>query len=67
MNSVSLLRKILLNLSMKMSLVPPQDIPRQIKKLRKQMKEAADRYEFERAAALRDQIFDLQERELELR
>jgi excinuclease ABC subunit B len=44
-----------------------QDIPRLIKKLQKEMKAAAERYEFEQAAALRDQIFDLQERELELR
>jgi excinuclease ABC subunit B len=45
----------------------PQDIPRLIKKLQKKMKDAAARYEFEQAAALRDQIFELQERELELR
>ena len=31
------------------------------------MKAAAERYDFERAAALRDRIFALQERELELR
>ena len=43
------------------------DIARQIKKLQKEMKAAAERYEFEQAAALRDQIFELQERELELR
>jgi excinuclease ABC subunit B len=47
--------------------VAAKDIPSRIKKLRKEMKAAADRYEFERAAALRDQIFDLQERELELK
>jgi excinuclease ABC subunit B len=44
-----------------------EDIPRLIIKLRKDMKAAADRYEFERAAELRDRIFALQERELELR
>src|SRR5207245_5727144 len=43
------------------------DIPRLITKLRKEMKAAADRYDFERAAELRDRIFALQERELELR
>jgi len=43
------------------------DIPRLIPKLRKEMKVAADRYDFERAAELRDRIFALQERELELR
>ena len=42
-------------------------IPRLIAKLRKEMKAAAERYEFERAAELRDRIFALQERELELR
>ncbi|MCZ6875205.1 MAG: excinuclease ABC subunit UvrB, partial [bacterium] len=47
--------------------VAKRDIPSHIKKLRKEMKAAADQYEFERAAALRDQIFDLQERELELK
>jgi excinuclease ABC subunit B len=43
------------------------DVPRQIKKLRKEMKAAAERYDFERAAKLRDQIFALEERQLELR
>jgi len=47
--------------------VKPQAIPRLINKLRKEMKAAAERYEFERAAELRDQIFALQEQELELR
>lgn len=42
------------------------DIPRLITKLRKEMKAAAERYDFERAAELRDRIFALQERELEL-
>ena len=31
------------------------------------MKTAADRYEFERAAELRDRIFALQERELDVK
>jgi excinuclease ABC subunit B len=47
--------------------VADDDIPRLISKLRKDMKAAAERYEFERAAALRDRIMALQERELELR
>jgi excinuclease ABC subunit B len=47
--------------------VADEDIPRLISKLRKEMKSAAERYEFERAAELRDRIFSLQERELELR
>jgi excinuclease ABC subunit B len=47
--------------------VDDTDIPRLIPKLRKEMKAAAERYDFERAAELRDRIFALQERELELR
>jgi excinuclease ABC subunit B len=47
--------------------VDDDDIPRRIKKLRRDMKTAAERYEFERAAKLRDQIFALEERQLELR
>lgn len=47
--------------------VSDADVPRLITKLRKEMKAAADRYDFERAAELRDRIFALQERELELR
>jgi excinuclease ABC subunit B len=47
--------------------VEDDDIPRLIKKLRKDMKAAAERYDFERAAELRDRIFALQERELELK
>ncbi|MGE3536459.1 MAG: excinuclease ABC subunit UvrB [Candidatus Tectimicrobiota bacterium] len=46
--------------------VRDEDIPRLISKLRKDMKAAAERYDFERAAELRDRIFALQERELEL-
>ena len=44
-----------------------QDIPRLIAKLRKEMRAAAERYEFERAAELRDRISTLHERELEFR
>ena len=47
--------------------VSDADVPRLIAKLRKDMKAAADHYDFERAAALRDRIFALQERDLELR
>jgi excinuclease ABC subunit B len=47
--------------------VDDADVPRLIKKLRREMKAAAGRYDFERAAELRDRIFALQERELELR
>jgi excinuclease ABC subunit B len=47
--------------------VDPETIPRLISTLRKEMKEAAARYDFERAAELRDRILALQERELELR
>ena len=47
--------------------VSDADIPRLIVRLRKEMKAAAERYDFERAAELRDRIFALQERELALR
>jgi excinuclease ABC subunit B len=47
--------------------IEDEDLPRLITKLRKEMKAAAERYDFERAAELRDHIFSLQERELELR
>jgi excinuclease ABC subunit B len=43
------------------------DLDKVIKKLRKEMKAAADRYDFERAAELRDRIFTLEGKELELR
>jgi excinuclease ABC subunit B len=42
------------------------DLEKLLKKLRKEMKAAADRYDFERAAELRDRIFKLEGRELEL-
>ncbi len=47
--------------------VADEDVPGLIVKLRKEMRAAAERYEFERAAELRDRIFALQERELQLR
>jgi excinuclease ABC subunit B len=43
-----------------------EDLEKLIKKLRKEMKAAADRYDFERAAELRDRIFKLEGKELEL-
>jgi excinuclease ABC subunit B len=44
--------------------VAPQQVPLLIKQLRRQMKEAASRLEFEEAAELRDRIKVLQEEEL---
>jgi excinuclease ABC subunit B len=44
-----------------------EELDRLIKKLRKDMKTAADRYDFERAAELRDRIFKLEGKDLELR
>jgi excinuclease ABC subunit B len=44
-----------------------KDIPRMIEKLRKEMKEAAGRLEFERAAELRDKIHRLEEMELKMK
>ena len=43
------------------------ELPRIIRKLQKEMKEAAQRLEFENAAQLRDRIRELQEQELALR
>ena len=43
---------------------PPGEIPRMVEKLRKEMKQASDRLEFEKAAELRDRIRGLQEKEL---
>jgi len=43
-----------------------EDLEKLIKKLRKEMKSAADRYDFERAAELRDRVFKLEGKELEL-
>ena len=42
----------------------PNEIPRMVEKLRKEMKQASDRLEFEKAAELRDRIRALQEKEL---
>jgi excinuclease ABC subunit B len=44
-----------------------KDIPKMIDKLKKEMKEAASRLEFELAAELRDKIHDLEEMELKMR
>jgi excinuclease ABC subunit B len=44
-----------------------KDIPNMIDKLKKEMKEAASRLEFERAAELRDKIHELEETELKMR
>src|SRR5919109_54694 len=44
-----------------------EELDRLIKKLRREMKAAADRYDFERAAELRDRIFKFEGKELELR
>jgi excinuclease ABC subunit B len=43
----------------------PRKLRQQIKKLRREMKQAADRLEFEKAAELRDQIIELEKMELE--
>jgi excinuclease ABC subunit B len=45
----------------------PKEIPKMIEKLKKEMKEAASRLEFERAAELRDKIHELEEMELKMR
>ena len=42
----------------------PSEIPRMVEKLRKEMKQASDRLEFEKAAELRDRIRGLQEKEV---
>jgi excinuclease ABC subunit B len=47
--------------------VPARDIPVVIQRLKAEMKEAAQRLEFERAAELRDKIQRLEETELKLR
>jgi excinuclease ABC subunit B len=44
--------------------ISPKEIPKVIKKLKKEMREAAQELDFERAALLRDQIRHLQEAEL---
>jgi excinuclease ABC subunit B len=47
--------------------VPIKDIPAMIQRLKKEMKEAANRLEFERAAELRDKIVRLEEMELRMK
>jgi excinuclease ABC subunit B len=47
--------------------VPLKEIPAMIQKLKKEMKEAATRLEFERAAEIRDKIHRLEEMELKMR
>ena len=47
--------------------VPVKEIPTMIQKLKKEMKEAASRLEFERAAEIRDRIQRLEEMELKMR
>ena len=42
----------------------PSEIPRTVAKLKKEMKQASDRLEFEKAAEIRDRIRALQEKEL---
>jgi len=44
--------------------ITPREIPRVVKRLRKEMREAAQELDFERAAMLRDRIRQLQEAEL---
>ena len=46
--------------------VEPKDLAREIKRLEREMREAAKELEFERAASLRDRIKPLRERLLEL-
>jgi excinuclease ABC subunit B len=43
------------------------DLSRKLLQLRKEMKKAAENLEFERAAELRDQIRELEQRELAVR
>jgi excinuclease ABC subunit B len=43
----------------------PKRLRQQIRKLRREMRQAADRLEFERAAELRDEIIELERMELE--
>ncbi|HBB69010.1 MAG TPA: excinuclease ABC subunit B, partial [Geobacter sulfurreducens] len=47
--------------------ISADEIPKRVKKLRKEMLDAAKKLEFERAADLRDQIKKLEEMELRLR
>jgi excinuclease ABC subunit B len=47
--------------------VPLKDIPKRVAALQKEMRDAAGKLEFERAAELRDRIQKLQTQELALR
>jgi len=47
--------------------IAPKDIPKQVKKLRKEMLAAAKQLDFEKAAELRDRVKKLEEMELALR
>jgi len=47
--------------------VPPADIPRAIRELKKAMRQAAAQLDFEKAAELRDRIRALEEKEMEYR
>jgi excinuclease ABC subunit B len=47
--------------------IPPDELPRLLRSLEKEMKEAAKDLEFERAAALRDRINELKEKNLGLK
>lgn len=47
--------------------ISPKEIPNLIQKLKKEMKDLANRLEFEKAAELRDRILRLQQMELKLR
>ncbi len=44
--------------------IPPDEVPRMIKALRREMKEASKRLEFEKAAEIRDRIRELKEQDL---
>ena len=44
--------------------IPHKEIPKVVKKLKREMREAAQELDFERAALLRDQIREIQEAEL---
>ena len=46
--------------------IPPHEIPRILKSLRKEMEQAAKKLDFEKAAELRDRIKELEDRELSL-
>ena len=52
---------------MKEEYVPVKEIPTRVEKLKKEMKEAASRLEFEQAAEIRDRIHRLEEMELKMR